>query len=103
MSLLLMLMGKESTKTDQGAYKLHLVAAKVLVVQAFQPFTHFVAGYAIGRGGCLLRGFQDVIFHEDGAVHSQGQRQSIIMPGIYADNSALALPPAHRNKRVFLA
>ena len=52
----------------------HLVVAQVFVVQAFQPFTEFVAAHAVRHIGGEFGVFQHIFVYKDRAIHAQGQR-----------------------------
>ncbi len=47
---------------------LHLVAAEVLVGEAFEPLAQLFAGGLLGSGAGNLRALQHRLFHEDGAI-----------------------------------
>src|SRR6266481_2565252 len=56
---------------------LHLVLAKVVIAQIFQPLPQFLAinrGHGISR---LLRVLQHLVLNEDGTIHAQRQRQRV--------------------------
>lgn len=54
----------------QWKRSLHLVAAKVLVIQIFKPFSQLFIGASLGNRIGRFRIFQDLVFHVDRAVQA---------------------------------
>src|SRR4029077_20889489 len=86
--------------TEPLTYRLHLVAAQILIVQAFEPFTQLFAGNAIRSIGGQLGVLQDIVLNKDRTIDAQGKRESVRGPGIDADDASLPLDPDYGVERI---
>ena len=84
----------EGLRTENWELHLHLVLAKVIVAQVFQPLAEFLAihgGHGIAGG--LLRVLQHLVLNENRAIHAQRQRQRVRRTRVNADHVAFFFQP----------
>src|SRR5262249_18829129 len=81
-------------------FGLHLVSAHVLIVEVFKPLTQLFIIDFVGSRARDFGVFEHVVFDENRAIGSQGQRQRVAGTRINRDHLAVLFEPDQRVKRV---